>query len=166
MTSPSLSQITLLLAVLAASAFAGCLGARDAPAAQATLEERLLTLAAVEYKGGANIEKEPFPGAGSLPESKGYGITSPDETGRWNVNAYRWDTGVLVAKSGETVTLQTFGVNGAYHEAQLEGHNVAFNVTRGAMVSTTFVAGEPGIYRIACLTHAPVMEAQFLVLPA
>lgn len=120
---------------------------------------------AVEWKGGANVASEAYPGDGGTPSGKGYGIAPPDETGRWQVNAYRWDPGAIVVRSGDTITLDLFGVNGALHEAEVEGHAVTFTVKRGTFTNVTFTAGPSGSYKIVCHTHAPVMETQLVVLP-
>ena len=128
--------------------------------------DKTIYLTAMEYKGSAEVSKEPFPSAG-LPEGGGYGLK--DATGdppKWEVEAYAWAPASFTVVEGDSVTLQIIGVNGSKHDAELEGHDQQFTVTRGAISTTTFTAGEPGIYRLVCQTHAPNMTAQMVVLPS
>ena len=56
---------------------------------QAQAEKRSFTIAAVELKGGATVDKEQFP-TGALPAGAGYVLTKPNDAGRWEVSVYLW----------------------------------------------------------------------------
>ncbi len=84
---------------------------------------------------------------------------------KWEVEAYSWSPGTLVAAAGDEVTLQIVGVNGAQHDAEIEGHNQKFTVKRGQLSTVTFTAGQPGVYQIICRTHPPHMTGSLVVLP-
>ena len=161
------SFLSPMIAITILTFTAGCLGDAAGPAVTTpdSPVHHTFRMLAVEWKGSTTTPKEAYPENTTLPEGNGYGLTPPDDTGRWHVNAYRWDPGMLVVRSGDTVTLDVFGVNGALHEAEIEDHGVTFNVTRGSFSQVTFTAGEPGTYRIVCHTHAPAMEAPLVVLP-
>jgi hypothetical protein len=60
----------------------------------------VIYLAAVEMKGGAQQDKEPYPEA-PLPPGDGYSKTPPNPSGRWEVSAYQWSPGTLVANTSE-----------------------------------------------------------------
>src|SRR5260370_35502705 len=51
-------------------------------------EQRRFTIAALEPRGGANVDQEPFP-TEALPAGPGYVLNKPDQTGRWEVRVYR-----------------------------------------------------------------------------
>jgi plastocyanin len=151
-----------------------CLGVGAAVgllAGAATVEEigaqsppRTLYLAAVEPKGGTTVEKEPFPAA-PLPPGPGYVRKAPDASGRWEVSAYQWSPGTIVAYAGERLTLEVIGINGDIHPSYIEGHAADFVVKRGEVSRVTFTAGKPGIYPIVCRTHLPSMQGSLVVLP-
>src|SRR5512145_2676103 len=73
------------------------------PPAQA--EKRYIVLTAVEPKGGATVEKEPFP-AEPLPQGPGYVLKKPDQTGRWEVSIYVFDPRQILVTEGDEVTLE------------------------------------------------------------
>lgn len=136
-------------------------GAQLAAPAVAGPADRVIWMAAVEYKGGAVAAVEPFPG-GPAP---GPGIKLvPPQNGRWETEIYRWDPGVIVAYSGETVELNLWGVNGAEHPSEIEGHVPHFEVRRGKLTQLRFQVSRPGLYRIICHAHPPAMTAHLLVL--
>lgn len=150
-------------AVIAGALTAGVLTGRAGPAMTAATgaEERVIWLAAVEYKGGADAAQEPFPTDVQPP---GPGIKLEKQDGRWETEAYRWDPGVVVAYTGEKVRLRFWGVNGKEHPAYIEKFAPGFTVRRGRMTEVAFTAGAPGLYRIVCRVHQPSMVAYALVL--
>ena len=153
---PRVLPLLALLALLAACGQA-VLGAVAPP------QERTIYMAAVEPKGGTTVDKEPFP-AQSLPPGGGYGLKAPDDTGRWQVETYRFDPGTVVVNEGDTVTLEIVGINGKEHPITLEGYGLSTVLKRGEVQRLTFLADKPGIFRIMCDTHKPSMEAALVVL--
>ncbi len=145
-------------------------GVAQAPARE---ERRKIFMSAVEYKGGASVTDEAYPPAdeaGTLPIKPlggGYELEEPDETGRWEVESYRWEPGVVAANLGERITLEIVGINGARHEAVLvspSGAETPLVVTRGRMTRVRFQATEAGVWRLVCNTHPPGMTADILVI--
>ncbi len=126
------------------------------PPAQA----RTIKLAAYELKGGTTVDKEAFPG-GEL--SGGYALKAPNEDGRWEVEAYAWLPGQVFVNEGDTVTLEIVGVNGAIHESAIENYVPSFEVERGKITTLTFVADQPGVFRIQCHTHPESMIGELVV---
>lgn len=131
-------------------------------AAQAT--PRTIYMTAIEPKGGATMDKEPYPSA-PLPPGPGYVRKAPDAGGRWEVSAYQWNPGTIVATEGERLTLEIIGINGDIHPSYIEGHAADFVVKRGEVTRVTFTASKPGIYPIVCRTHLPSMQGHLVVLP-
>ena len=125
---------------------------------------RVIYMAAVEMKGGAQIEKEPYPEA-PLPAGAGYIKTPPNLSGRWEVSAYQWSPGTIVVQQGETVTLEIVGVNGDEHPSTIPGLVESFTVKRGQITRVTFTATKPGLYPVICTKHLPHMEGTLVVLP-
>ncbi len=125
--------------------------------------ERIVYMAAVEPKGEANVESEPFPTT-PLPGGGGYALKPPDAAGRWEVETYRWAPGTIVAYQGEPLRLEILGVNGREHVVRIEGYNVAGTVTRGSLTRLTFTPDRPGIFPIICHIHRPSMQADLVVL--
>lgn len=83
-------------------------------------EERLIyMMGAVEPKGGATLDKEPFPTT-PLPKGPGYVLTPLNPQGRWEVSVYQWSPGTVVFRQGERVTLEIAGVNGALHTGHID----------------------------------------------
>jgi hypothetical protein len=124
--------------------------------------QRTIYMAAIEPKGGANVESEPLPPA--LPPGGGYVLKEPDETGRWEVATYRWSPGTIVVNQGDEVTLEIIGINGREHPTEIEGYGVEFVVRRGRLSTVTFTADKAGIFNIVCHAHLPSMVAQLVVL--
>ena len=154
-----LPKVVPLLAVLALLAACG----QAAAGAVAPPQERTIYMAAIEPKGGTTVDKEPFP-AQSLPSGAGYGLKAPDETGRWQVETYRFDPGTVVVNEGDIVTLEIVGINGKEHPITLEGYGLSTVLKRGEVQRLTFLADKPGIFRVMCDTHKPSMEAALVVL--
>ncbi len=130
--------------------------------ATATAAKRSIYLSAVEWKGSAEVAKEPYP-TKPLPEGGGYELIAPDAAGKWNVETYRFDSAVVVACEGEQITLNIFGVNAAYHDITIAGFKQNFRVSRGQLSTVSFLAKKAGIYPIVCLTHKPSHRADLAV---
>jgi len=128
--------------------------------------DRTIYLTALEYKGSAEVAKEPLPAA-TLPAGGGYVLKSPTgEPPKWEVEAYAWAPASFTVAEGDSVTLQFVGINGSKHETELQGHDQRVTVKRGEIATMKFTAGEPGVYTLICKTHAPNMTAQMVVLPS
>lgn len=127
--------------------------------------KRTVYMAAIEPKGSASVDEEPFP-TQPLPEGGGYGLEmSEEEEGVWEVETYRWLPGTVTVVEGDEVTLEILGVNGASHAATIEGYGIDFEVERGQLTTVDFVADQPGIFGIVCTTHQPAMTGSLVVLP-
>ena len=150
------------LALGATLGLAFALGGAGLPWAQGP--GRTIYMAAVEMKGGTQQDKEAYPAA-ALPAGGGYVKTPPNASGRWEVSAYQWSPGTIVAREGETVTLEIVGVNGDEHPATIPGLVESFNVKRGQITRVAFTAGKPGIYPVICTKHRPNMQGALVVLP-
>jgi plastocyanin len=124
-----------------------------------------ITMAAVEPKGGAQVEQEAFPQQVSLPSGGGYGLKAPDATGRWEVSAYRWEPSQIIVNQGDEVTLEVVGINGAEHPSTIEGYDVNFTVKRGAVSTVSFKADQAGVFKIVCSKHQKSMVGELIVLP-
>ena len=146
----------------AALAVALALTGAESPRAQGP--GRVIYMAAVEMKGGAQQEKEPYPDS-PLPSGAGYIRTPPNPAGRWEVSAYQWSPGTIVVQQGETVTLEILGVNGDVHPSTIPGIVESFTVKRGQISRVTFTASKPGLYPIICTKHLPNMQGTLVVLP-
>lgn len=144
--------LTLLAALFAATAL---------PAAA---ENRHIVVTAVEPKGGANVEKEPFP-ATPLPEGGGYQLKKPDDSGRWEVSVYVFDPRQIFVNEGDEVTLEFVGVNGASHPITIAGYDKSFELKRGHVTLVTFTADKTGVFPIVCASHHPTMVAELIVTP-
>jgi plastocyanin len=140
------------------------LGMVSADAPQAQSPGRVVYMAAVEMKGGAQQDKEPYP-AGALPPGGGYVKTPPNASGRWEISAYQWSPGTIVVRQGEPVTLEIVGVNGDIHPSTIPGLVESFVVKRGEVARVTFTATAPGLYPIICTKHLPNMQGTLVVLP-
>jgi len=158
--APALGLLALAALALTAIACAGSGAEASIPGG-----ERTIFLTAVEYKGSAEVAKEPFPTA-ALPAGGGYEIKAPTgDPPKWEVNAYAWAPSTIVVAEGDRVTLKVIGINGAEHRSEIEGHEVEFTVKRGQITEVAFTAGKPGVYKLVCHTHAPNMTGQLVVLP-
>ncbi len=156
-----------LLAVLAAAAsLAAVLAACGDSESSASIEPTTHTIymEAIEPKGSATTDKEPFPAA-SLPSGGGYALKQPDSTGKWEVETYVWSVGQIVVNEGDTVNLEILGVNGTRHDSSIEGYVDSFVVERGKLTSLSFVANKPGVFKIVCTVHPPSMTSELVVLP-
>ncbi len=125
---------------------------------------RTFYMEAIEPKGSTSLEKEPFPSE-ALPAGDGYKLEEPDEDGNWVVETYTWAPDQIVVNEGDTVDLQIVGINGARHDAEIEGYVDDFVVERGKLTTVNFVANEPGVFKLICNTHPPAMTGELVVLP-
>lgn len=126
--------------------------------------KRFIVVTAVEPKGGAQADKEPFPSQ-ALPEGAGYVLKQPNETGRWEVSVYVWEPRQIIVDQGDEVTLEFVGVNGASHPTTISGYGKSFELKRGEVNRVTFTADKPGTFQITCATHQPTMTAELIVIP-
>lgn len=156
-----MSSKSLPLRAVCAAAAAFCLLAAPGTAEAA---KRHIVVTAVEPKGGANVEKEPFPSA-PLPDGGGYVLKKPNEEGRWEIAVYVFDPRQITVDEGDEVTLEFVGVNGASHPITIEAYGQTFELKRGHVNKVTFVADKPGRHSIICSTHLPTMVSELIVLP-
>lgn len=148
---------------MTATALAACAQPQAASSKLQAPTKRSITIAAVEPKGSAAVEKEAFP-KDELPPGGGYVLVAPDKNGSWGVETYRWDTSTIVVNQGDEVTLELIGVNGKEHAGSIEGYNINFAVKRGQLTKVSFTADKPGIFKFLCSTHMPSMTADLVVL--
>ena len=134
----------------------------SAKSTTAKAAKRAIYLTAVEWKGSAEVAKEPYP-TKPLPEGGGYELIPPDAAGKWATETYRFDSAVVVACEGEEVTLNIFGVNAAYHDITIKAFQQNFRVSRGQLSTVTFMAKKAGIFPIICITHKPSHRADLAV---
>lgn len=148
--------------VLAMSVLAlACAMAWTSPA---SAEKRFFTVLAVEPKGGATTDKEPFP-TDPLPSGGGYVIAQPDEKSRrWEVSAYVWQPSQIVVNEGDEVTLEFVGINGSAHPTAIVAFGQSFTVKRGQAHRVTFKADKAGTFGIICSTHQPSMSGELIVM--
>lgn len=150
-----------VIAFAAALAVLATVGAQAAePAAP---RSRTIYIAAIEPKGAAHVDHEPFPDK-ALPSGGGYNLRKPDDKGRWEVSTYRWDPGTIVVNQGDRVTLEIVGINGDEHPFTIEGYWISEVVRRGQITRVTFLADKAGIFKVICRKHAPAMQADLVVL--
>lgn len=162
--------LVLAACVLGAAAIALPLGLVSEGEAKSQATVRQIYLSAVEWKGSASVDKEPYPGP--VPAGGGYESFPPGheevggDTNKWAIETYRFDSAVAVAYAGERVVLNIFGVNAKVHEIVVPALDVQFAVKRGvvAKVSLGKIA-KPGLYSIICVTHPPAHRMDLLVLP-
>lgn len=126
--------------------------------------KRVITMAAVEPKGGTTVDKESFPRA-ALPEGGGYILKKPDASGRWEVSTYVYLPSQIIVNQGDEVTLEMIGINGAEHPGLIEGYDIGFVIKRGQLTTVNFKADRAGVFRIRCDAHHPSMHGELIVLP-
>lgn len=148
----------------AAATLLGAQVAWTSPAEAESSQTRFFTVAAVEPKGGANVDSEAFP-EHQLPPGGGYVMNEPDQAGRWEVASYLWMPSQIVVNQGDEVTLEFVGINGASHATEIKGLDEQFVLKRGHSVQITFTAERPGVYPIICSDHEPSMRGEIVVLP-
>jgi plastocyanin len=151
-------------AVMGLSLIVGLAAAGWADLAHAAGMKRTITMVAVEPKGGASVDKEPFP-SDPLPEGGGYILKAPDAEGRWEVSTYRWEPNQIIVNEGDEVTLEILGVNGDEHPTVIDGYDISFTVKRGELTTVTFTADKAGVFPFHCGVHMPSMTGELIVLP-
>ncbi len=156
MISFSLARAAAVMVAVVLSATATAMTAEAA-------EQRHIVVTAIEPKGGANVEKEPFPAP--LPDGAGYVLKKPDDKGRWEVAVYVFDPRQIVVDEGDEVTLEFVGINGASHPVTIEAYGQTFELKRGQVHKVTFVADKPGRHSIICASHVPTMVSELIVNP-
>lgn len=125
---------------------------------------RTFTIAAIEPKGGAQVEKEAFPRV-PLPQGGGLILKEPNADGRWEIATYIWSAQQITVNQGDDVTLQFVGINGASHPTMIEGYDQSFELKRGSVHNVSFKADKAGVFKIICTTHGPTMTSELVVTP-
>jgi plastocyanin len=133
-----------------------------AATASALAAKRSFTIAAVEPKGGAAVDKGPFPAA-SLPEGGGFELKKPGADGRWQISAYLWSAQQIHVNKGDEVSLDFVGLNGSEHPTTIEGYDKSFTLKRGEVKNVSFVADKSGVFKIICSRHQPTMVSELIV---
>lgn len=132
--------------------------------ANAQAATRHIVVVAVEPKGGATVDKEPFP-TDAMPPGPGYVLKQPDQAGRWEVSAYVFMPSQVVVDQGDDVTLEFVGINGAQHPITIAGYDKSLLLKRGQVGRINFKADKAGVFAIGCATHQPSMVGELVVLP-
>jgi plastocyanin len=136
--------------------------------------ERFIDITAVENVGTTETTREDPPDVDPSTISDGFVYKAPgfseSNPNKWEVEAYRWAPGQIVAYQGDTLNLQFFIVQGKEHEVSIEdpdGETLVEEVmmNRGRLYNQTLGVSKPGVYRIICHTHEPSMTAEIVVLP-
>jgi plastocyanin len=135
-----------------------------ASAGQVFADKRHIVVTAVEPKGGANVEKEPFP-ATPLPEGGGFVMKKPNAEGRWEIAVYVFEPRQIFVDEGDEVTLEFVGINGAGHPVTIDAYGQTFELKRGHVHKVTFTADKPGRHSIVCSAHLPTMVSELIVAP-
>ena len=168
-------RYVVALVVLAAAALASFVLPAQGGRGQGSTGQGSTTIymSALEYKGAANVADEAWPpadepGTSPLePLGGGYDLVEPDDTGRWQVESYRFEPGFLTVKKDTKVTLEIAGINGSRHDVDLinpSGNIVKSAViTRGRLTTVVFRPQKAGMWKLACGTHPPNMTASILV---
>ena len=136
--------------------------------------DRLIEVTGFEIKGTTNTEDLAVPEVDPSTLSAGYGYKAPgfddDNPTDWRVETYIWGPGNMTAFQGDTIDLHTFILNGNSHTVRVEGPDGStvvedVEMNRGRTYNLKFVATQAGVYKLICLTHAPTMTADIVVLP-
>ena len=137
--------------------------------------EKHFFVTGVEWKGSTSATELAQPAEDPADLSRGYGFkgtgvydaSNPD---KWQVASYVWTPGSMVVSQGDTVKLTFFIVNGNRHATWVQAPDMSVAVTgtemnRGREYEMSFVASQPGVYKLLCDTHGPSMAVSILVLP-
>ena len=174
MRPKTIAAIAGVLAALVVALLVAFVGKSEATttAATRTPATRTLYVSAVEWKGSADVAKEPYPGP--VPAGGGWESCPPGsqdcglkgDTTKWAVETYRFDTATVVACAGERVVIKAFGVNAAKHDIVVPKLKKSFTILRGVVTTADLgVVKKPGIYRILCITHPPAHQMDLVVMP-
>ncbi len=170
------AKVLKRLGTLAGVALFGIIFLPDISLAQkATATTHTIFMTAFEVKGSTTSDKLAPPSVNPGDLSKGYEFKPPGKADKsnpkkWQVSSYRFSPGFVVVRQGNVVKLTVFVVNGDEHEVRItdpDGREIVAmrKWNRGREYKVSFVANKPGSYQMACSTHAPTMQATFLVLP-
>lgn len=161
----AIGVVAIILSGIAVAGIAGVIGASGQRNTSVIApSKRTIYVAAIEPKGSASVDKEPFPTA-ALPAGGGYALEEPKD-GKWEVETYRWMPSEIVVVQGDEVTLEFLGVNGASHPSGIEKYMEKFEVKRGQITTVTFTADKAGTFKITCAIHQPSMTGYLTVLPS
>lgn len=69
------------------------------------------------------------------------------------LEAYRWDPGVIFLDKGEKVNLKILGINGKEHPFFIEGTNIKGTVKKGEETMVPLEFQKEGTYRLICTSH-------------
>lgn len=69
------------------------------------------------------------------------------------LEAYRWDPGVILLNKGEKVNLKILGINGKEHPFFIEGTDIKGIVKKGEETIIPLEFHKEGTYRLICSTH-------------
>ncbi|CAM3737067.1 hypothetical protein [Mesobacillus zeae] len=69
------------------------------------------------------------------------------------IEAYRWDPGIIFLDKEEMVRLKVYGVNGEEHPFTIEGTSIKGMVKKGQETVVPLQFEKEGVYRLICLTH-------------
>ncbi len=136
--------------------------------------DRLIEVTGLEIKGTTNTEDLAVPEVDPSTLSAGYGYKAPgfdeDNPTNWRVETYIWGPGNMTAFQGDKIDLHTFILNGNSHMVRVEGPDGStvvedIEMKRGRTYNLKFDATQAGVYKLICLTHAPTMTADIVVLP-
>ena len=129
----------------------------------------------IDAHWASSTDQPKLPSANPPDVSKGYGFKPPDRADknipqRREVSRCMFTRGFVTLHQGDTVTLNASVVNGDQHQVVMtapDGQVVVPTVTwhRGRQYRVSFVTEQVGLYRLNCVTHAPMMTAAILVLP-
>lgn len=129
-------------------------------------------LTGVEWKGTTSADSLAPPEVDPTALSAGYrfkqiGFDSENPQ-NWQVASYVWTPGSMVVNQGDLVKLSAFIVNGDHHASRLIAPDGSvlqtLEMERGREYKLSFVATQPGTYRLLCDTHGPSMTANILSL--
>ncbi len=127
-------------------------------------ETRHIVVLAVEPRGGAIVDKEPFP-TEAMQAGPGYVLKQPDQAGRWEISAYVFMPSQIVINQDDDVTLEFVGINGAQHPITIADYGKSLLLKRGQVTKISFKADKAGVFAIRCATHQPSMVGELVVLP-
>lgn len=161
-----LAALTLSFVLLATACRAGT---------SVAAAERAFHVTAIELKGATSTSKLAPPEKNPKDLSDAFGFDAPgvfdraDPT-RWQVSAYIWAPGAMMAYKGDKVKLEIFVVNGDEHVTHIEDPDGAEIVkeqkqNRGRAYTISFAAEKAGLYKLICTNHDPSMTANILVMP-
>jgi len=125
---------------------------------------RHIVVVAIEPKGAATVDKEPFP-TEAMPAGPGYVLKQPDQAARWEISAYVFMPSQVVVDQDDDVTLEFVGINGAQHPITIAGYDKALLLKRGQVTRISFNADKAGVFAIGRATHLPSMVGELVVLP-